>query len=49
MTMVGCALGTSDKAGSILNLLRWINPRSIKDTFAPAMNYGYPFMGDEKP
>jgi 1-pyrroline-5-carboxylate dehydrogenase len=38
------ASGTNDKAGSILNLLRWISPRSIKETFAPARTYGYPFM-----
>ncbi len=45
----GRASGTNDKAGSILNLLRWINPRSIKETFVPATSYGYPFMEDEKP
>ena len=38
------ASGTNDKAGSILNLLRWISPRSIKETFAPARDYRYPFM-----
>ena len=43
------ASGTNDKAGSILNLLRWISPRSIKETFVPATSYRYPFMGDEKP
>ena len=43
------ASGTNDKAGSILNLLRWISPRSIKETFVPATNYGYPFMEDAKP
>ena len=42
------ASGTNDKAGSILNLLRWISPRSIKETFVPATSYGYPFMGDER-
>jgi 1-pyrroline-5-carboxylate dehydrogenase len=42
------ASGTNDKAGSILNLLRWISPRSIKETFVPATNYGYPFMEDER-
>ena len=42
------ASGTNDKAGSILNLLRWISPRSIKETFVPATNYAYPFIGDEK-
>ena len=43
------ASGTNDKAGSILNLIRWISPRSIKETFVPATDYRYPFMGDEKP
>lgn len=43
------ASGTNDKAGSILNLLRWISPRSIKETFVPATSYRYPFMEDEKP
>ena len=38
------ASGTNDKAGSILNLLRWISPRSIKETFVPARGYRYPFM-----
>ncbi|MCY7353794.1 MAG: L-glutamate gamma-semialdehyde dehydrogenase [Lysobacter sp.] len=42
------ASGTNDKAGSILNLLRWISPRSIKETFVPATDYRYPFMADEK-
>jgi 1-pyrroline-5-carboxylate dehydrogenase len=39
------ASGTNDKAGSILNLLRWVSPRSIKETFVPARDYRYPFMG----
>ena len=39
------ASGTNDKAGSILNLIRWISPRSIKETFAPPTEYRYPFMG----
>ena len=43
------ASGTNDKAGSILNLLRWISPRSIKETFVPATSYEYPFMGDDRP
>ena len=38
------ASGTNDKAGSILNLLRWVSPRSIKETSAPPMDYRYPFM-----
>ena len=37
--------GTNDKAGSILNLLRWVSPRTIKETFVPATDYRYPFMG----
>jgi 1-pyrroline-5-carboxylate dehydrogenase len=37
--------GTNDKAGSYLNLLRWVSPRTIKETFVPATNYRYPFMG----
>jgi 1-pyrroline-5-carboxylate dehydrogenase len=37
--------GTNDKAGSYLNLLRWVSPRTIKETFAPATDYRYPFMG----
>ena len=41
------ASGTNDKAGSILNLMRWISPRSIKETFVPPKDYRYPFMGAE--
>lgn len=37
--------GTNDKAGSYLNLIRWTNPRSIKETFVPATDYRYPFLG----
>jgi len=37
--------GTNDKAGSILNLLRWISPRTIKETFVPPRDYKYPFLG----
>lgn len=37
--------GTNDKAGSLLNLYRWISPRTIKETFVPARDYRYPFMG----
>ncbi|MBB6215922.1 1-pyrroline-5-carboxylate dehydrogenase [Anaerosolibacter carboniphilus] len=36
--------GTNDKAGSKLNLLRWVSPRTIKETFDPAKSYGYPHM-----
>ena len=39
------ASGTNDKAGSILNLLRWVSPRTIKETFVPATDYRYPYMG----
>lgn len=39
--------GTNDKAGSILNLLRWVSPRTIKETFDPPTEYRYPFMGAE--
>ncbi|MBL4652785.1 MAG: L-glutamate gamma-semialdehyde dehydrogenase [Flavobacteriales bacterium] len=37
--------GTNDKAGSYLNLLRWVSPRTIKETFVPATDYRYPFLG----
>ncbi|GAB3349586.1 L-glutamate gamma-semialdehyde dehydrogenase [Lysobacter tyrosinilyticus] len=42
------ASGTNDKAGSLLNLVRWISPRSIKETFAPPTSYAYPFMGNDE-
>ena len=38
------ASGTNDKAGSVLNLLRWVSPRAIKETFVPPTDYRYPFM-----
>jgi 1-pyrroline-5-carboxylate dehydrogenase len=38
------ASGTNDKAGGPLNLLRWVSPRTIKETFIPATDYSYPFM-----
>jgi len=38
------ASGTNDKAGSMLNLLRWVSARSIKETFVPPTDYTYPFM-----
>jgi 1-pyrroline-5-carboxylate dehydrogenase len=41
------ASGTNDKAGSILNLMRWISPRAIKETFAPPRAFEYPFMAEE--
>ena len=37
--------GTNDKAGSYLNLLRWVSARTVKETFAPATDYRYPFLG----
>ncbi len=40
------ASGTNDKAGSKLNLLRWVSPRTIKETFVPATDYRYPFLGE---
>ena len=52
--VVGCqpfggarASGTNDKAGSALNLYRWISARCIKETFVPATDYGYPFLNKE--
>jgi 1-pyrroline-5-carboxylate dehydrogenase len=41
------ASGTNDKAGSMLNLVRWISARSIKETFVPATDYRYPYMDAE--
>ena len=37
--------GTNDKAGSYLNLIRWVSPRTIKETFVPPMDHRYPFLG----
>ena len=37
--------GTNDKAGSVLNLLRWCSPRTIKETFSPPKHWTYPFLG----
>jgi 1-pyrroline-5-carboxylate dehydrogenase len=37
--------GTNDKAGSVLNLLRWVSPRTIKETFEPPMEWRHPHMG----
>jgi len=39
------ASGTNDKAGSILNMYRWLSPRTIKETLVPATDYRYPFLG----
>lgn len=41
----GRASGTNDKAGSILNLFRWVSARTIKETFDPPSDYKYPFLG----
>lgn len=41
------ASGTNDKAGSLLNMIRWTSPRTIKETFVPATKVGYPFMAEE--
>ncbi len=41
------ASGTNDKAGSYLNLVRWISPQAVKETFDPARNYSYPFVSNE--
>jgi 1-pyrroline-5-carboxylate dehydrogenase len=41
------ASGTNDKAGSILNLIRWTSPRMIKETYVPPTNHRYPFMDAE--
>jgi 1-pyrroline-5-carboxylate dehydrogenase len=38
------ASGTNDKAGSMWNLIRWVSPRSLKETFLPASDYRYPFL-----
>jgi len=39
------ASGTNDKAGSVLNLYRWVSPRTIKETLVPPTDYRYPFLG----
>lgn len=51
--VVGCqpfggarSSGTNDKAGSVLNLLRWVSPRTIKETFVTPEDYRYPFLGN---
>ena len=41
------ASGTNDKAGSMLNLLRWVSPRLIKETFVTPTNYRYPFLSKD--
>ena len=44
----GRASGTNDKAGSMLNLLRWVSPRTIKETFVPPTHFSYPFLGEDE-
>jgi 1-pyrroline-5-carboxylate dehydrogenase len=41
------ASGTNDKAGSMLNLMRWVTPRTIKETFVPPTLFTYPYMGEK--
>ena len=41
------ASGTNDKAGSMINLLRWVSPRTTKEVFVPPKDYRYPFMEEE--
>ena len=41
------ASGTNDKAGSILNMYRWLSPRTIKENFVPPTDYRYPFLAEE--
>jgi 1-pyrroline-5-carboxylate dehydrogenase len=41
------ASGTNDKAGSKLNLVRWVSARSIKETLSPPRDHKYPFMAEE--
>ncbi len=40
--------GTNDKAGSMINLLRWVSPRTIKETFVSPTDYRYPFLGEDE-
>jgi 1-pyrroline-5-carboxylate dehydrogenase len=41
------ASGTNDKAGSMWNLIRWVSPRTIKETFIAPRDYRYPFLGSD--
>jgi 1-pyrroline-5-carboxylate dehydrogenase len=43
----GRASGTNDKAGSMINLYRWLSPRTMKENFVPPVDYRYPFLGEE--
>jgi 1-pyrroline-5-carboxylate dehydrogenase len=42
------ASGTNDKAGSMWNLIRWVSPRTIKETFSPPRDYRYPFLSSDE-
>ncbi|MDH4176946.1 MAG: aldehyde dehydrogenase family protein, partial [Thermoleophilia bacterium] len=41
------ASGTNDKAGSMWNLIRWVSPRTIKETLVPPTDYRYPFLATD--
>ena len=41
------ASGTNDKAGFLFNVLRWMSPRAIKETFSPPTDFRYPFLDDK--
>jgi 1-pyrroline-5-carboxylate dehydrogenase len=43
----GRASGTNDKAGSMWNLIRWVSPRTVKETFVPPTDYRYPFLAPD--
>ena len=43
----GAGVGTNDKAGSLWNLIRWVSPRTIKETFLPPTDYRYPYMAPD--
>jgi 1-pyrroline-5-carboxylate dehydrogenase len=45
----GRASGTNDKAGSMWNLIRWVSPRTVKETFVAPTDYRYPFMDPDTP
>jgi 1-pyrroline-5-carboxylate dehydrogenase len=44
----GRASGTNDKAGSMWNLIRWVSPRTVKETFVPPTDYRYPFLAPDE-
>ena len=43
----GRASGTNDKAGSVMNLWRWVSARTIKETFSPPTSFPYPYMAGD--